>query len=103
MRSHIVVVYAWCVRFDKLVQVACCCMHTRGRTTISKQHAYAKTRRLPMSSGSQKLKKLKRKTGAQSTRDYLLAQRTDLASSGKCSGILHGEGVLVQEPRDINW
>ena len=55
-----------------------------------------------MSSGSQKLPKLIRKTGAQSTRDYLLAQRTDLASSGKCSGILHGEGVLVQEPRDIS-
>ena len=55
-----------------------------------------------MSSGSQKLSKFKRKTGTQSTRDYLLAQRTDLASSGKCSGILHGEGVLVQEPRDIS-
>ena len=69
----------------------------RGRMTISKLHEYAKTRRLAMSNGSRKLPKLKRKTGAQSTRDYLLAQRIDLASSGKCSGILHGEGVLVQE------
>ena len=43
---------------------------------------------------------MKRKTV--SRRDDSLAERTNLPSSGKCNGILHGEGVLVQELEDIS-
>lgn len=36
-----------------------------------------------------------------SRRDVSFSETTDLPSSGKCCGILHGEGVLVQELKDI--
>ena len=106
LKSHIdrwCICTTWCVRLDSWYRsLVVASIIISWKKDHSKLHAYAKTRHLAMSSGSQKLSKFKRKTGTQSTRDYLLAQRTDLASSGKCSGILHGEGVLVQEPRDIS-
>ena len=49
--------------------------------------------------------KFKKKAGAQSTKDYsLFDEGTEPASAtrAKCRGILHGEGVLVHEQKDIS-
>lgn len=47
--------------------------------------------------------RFKKKPGSQPTKDTLSdSQIDDLSSGEKCSGQLHGEGVLVHEPRDIS-